>query len=128
MNRFNTSTVPWHTPCAVNRLRLARTAPAISAQLIAICNTRFRSAAKVAPVPRKLHRFYYGVAAIHGVSGAAVELLGLYILLVAGTKVLPARLCFRNWKPWMRAELALWMVVLLSGSATYYTWYVAPFR
>jgi len=79
-------------------------------------------------LPRGLHELYYGVAAIHGFSGLAAELLGLYILLVAGTKILPRRLCFRNWKQWMRVELALWLVVLLSGLGTYYTWYVAPFR
>jgi hypothetical protein len=28
----------------------------------------------------------------------------------------------------MRAELALWLIVLLSGVGTYCAWYVAPFR
>jgi uncharacterized membrane protein YozB (DUF420 family) len=79
-------------------------------------------------LPRRLYRLYYGVAAVHGFAGVSAELLGLYILLVAGTKVLPPWLCFQNWKSWMRVELTLWMVVLLSGIETYYTWYIATFR
>jgi uncharacterized membrane protein YozB (DUF420 family) len=33
-----------------------------------------------------LHKWYYEVAAIHGVLGIVAELLGLYIVIVAGTK------------------------------------------
>jgi uncharacterized membrane protein YozB (DUF420 family) len=69
---------------------------------------------------------YYAVAAAHGVLGALAEFLGLYILLVAGTNILPRTWRFQRWKLWMRIELALWWVVLLSGIATYYIWYVAP--
>jgi hypothetical protein len=54
------------------------------------------------------------------------ELFGLYIVLVAGTNVVPRRLRFQHWKLWMRVELALWWVVLLSGVGTYYAWYLAP--
>ena len=36
-----------------------------------------------------LHKWYYEVAAIHGVLGIMAELLGLYIVIVAGTNVLP---------------------------------------
>ena len=60
--------------------------------------------------------------------GSVAELLGLYIVLVAGTKLLPQWLHFKNWKRWMRAELMLWWIVVLSGVGTYYTWYIAPFR
>jgi uncharacterized membrane protein YozB (DUF420 family) len=62
----------------------------------------------------------------HGVLGAVAEVLGLYILLVAGTNILPLSWRFQRWKLWMRIELALWWVVLLSGIGTYYTWYAAP--
>jgi uncharacterized membrane protein YozB (DUF420 family) len=75
-----------------------------------------------------LHKWYYAAAAIHAVGGITAELLGLYIVIVAGTNVLPRWLRFTNLKYWMRAELALWMIVLLSGMGTYYAWYVAPFR
>ena len=75
-----------------------------------------------------LHKRYYEVAAIHAVLGIAAELLGLYIVIMAGTNVLPQWLRFKHWKWWMRTELALWTIVLLSGVGTYCAWYVAPFR
>jgi uncharacterized membrane protein YozB (DUF420 family) len=74
------------------------------------------------------HKRYYEFAAIHGVLGIVAEFLGLYIVLVAGTDVLPQWLRFQHWKWWMRTELALWMIVLLSGLGTYCAWYLAPFR
>ena len=79
-------------------------------------------------LPKVLHKGYYEVAAIHAVLGITAELLGLDIALVAGTDVLPQWLRFKHWKGWMRTELALWMVVLLSGVGTYCAWYVAPFH
>ena len=75
-----------------------------------------------------LHKWYYEAAAIHAVLGITAELLGLYIVTVAGTNVLPQWLRFKQWKWWMRTELALWAIVLLSGVGTYCAWYVAPFR
>jgi len=74
------------------------------------------------------HKWYYEVAIMHAALGVAAELLGLYIVIVAGTKILPRCLRFNNWKWWMRTELVLWMIVLLSGVGTYCAWYVAPFR
>lgn len=79
-------------------------------------------------IPKALHKWYYAVAAGHALSGVTAELFGLYIVLVAGTAVLPPRLRFKNWKRWMRAELTLWCFVLLTGVGTYYVWYIAPFR
>jgi uncharacterized membrane protein YozB (DUF420 family) len=75
-----------------------------------------------------LHKWYYGVATIHAALGIAAELLGLYIVIVAGTDVLPQWLRFKHWKLWMRTELVLWAIVLISGVGTYCAWYVAPFR
>jgi uncharacterized membrane protein YozB (DUF420 family) len=71
-------------------------------------------------------RPHYAIAMAHGALGALAELLGLYILLVAGTNILPHALRFRRWNLWMRIELALWWTVLLLGIATYYIWYAAP--
>lgn len=79
-------------------------------------------------LPMVLHDPSYGVPMVHAVLGMAAELLGLYIVLVAGTNVLPAWLRFRNLKLWMRTEFVLWFVVVIGGMGTYYVWYVAPFR
>jgi uncharacterized membrane protein YozB (DUF420 family) len=82
---------------------------------------------QVGPVfPRAFRRRYYTVATIHAALGMAAELVGLYIVIVAGTNILSQRFCFKRWKLWMRAELMLWWVVLLGGAGTYYVWYVAP--
>ena len=77
---------------------------------------------------KALHKWYYEVATIHGVLGIVAEMLGLYIVMVAGTNVLPQWLRFKHWKRWMRTELVLWAIILLSGLGTYCAWYVAPFR
>ena len=79
-------------------------------------------------IPRLLHQSYYAVPMVHVALGMTAELLGLYIALVAGTNVFPTRLRFRSWKRWMRTELALWLIVVISGMGTYYAWYIAPFR
>jgi uncharacterized membrane protein YozB (DUF420 family) len=78
-------------------------------------------------LPKLLHKAYYALPMIHAALGITAELLGLYIVLVAGTNVLPAWLRFRNWKRWMRTEFVLWFVVVISGLGTYYAWYIAPF-
>jgi uncharacterized membrane protein YozB (DUF420 family) len=70
---------------------------------------------------------YYVLPTVHASLGTLVELLGLYVALVAGT-VLPERLRFRNYKLWMRTTLTLWWVVVLRGLGTYYVWYVRRLR
>jgi uncharacterized membrane protein YozB (DUF420 family) len=75
-----------------------------------------------------IHKWYYAAATIHAVLGVTAELLGVYIVIVAGTNVLPQWLQFKLWKWWMRTELVLSVIVLVSGVGTYCAWYVAPFR
>ena len=52
------------------------------------------------------------------------EIAGLYILLAAGTNVLPHNFRVTEYKLWMRSVLVLWWLVLLLGIATYGRWYV----
>ena len=75
-------------------------------------------------VPAKLGKAYYAMAATHATFGTVTELAGLYILLSAGTNVLPEKLRITKYKVWMRTVLALWWAVLLLGMATYARWYV----
>ena len=79
-------------------------------------------------LPKVFHKWYYAAATIHALLGATAELLGLYIVMVAGTTALPEWLRFKDWKGWMRKELILWSIVVLTGVGTYYAWYIAPFR
>jgi len=76
-------------------------------------------------VPGGLKEAYYLAPYIHATLGTIAEVLGLYIVLVAATKLLPKKLRFRRYKPWMRTELALWWLVILIGVGTYYIWYIA---
>src|SRR5262249_15438007 len=73
-----------------------------------------------------LNQAYYLLPWIHAVLGTLAELLGLYIVLVAATRLVPRRLRFTRYRPWMRTELGLWWLVILLGFGTYYLWYLAP--
>jgi uncharacterized membrane protein YozB (DUF420 family) len=74
-------------------------------------------------IPAKLGKSYYAIATAHATLGIVVESAGLYILLAAGTKLLPERLRISRYKFWMRSVLVLWWIVLLLGLATYARWY-----
>ena len=75
-------------------------------------------------IPQRLNRSYYALASAHGALGGIAEVAALYIVIAAGTKVLPEGLRLKRYKPWMRSVLVSWWVVLLLGVATYARWYV----
>jgi uncharacterized membrane protein YozB (DUF420 family) len=77
-------------------------------------------------LPGRIGKPFYALATTHGALGSIAELGGMYILLAAGTSLLPQRLRIVRYKFWMRVLLMLWWVVLLLGVATYVRWYV-PF-
>lgn len=74
-------------------------------------------------VPLQLGEPFYSVATAHAALGTIAEVLGLYIILVAGTKLLPAALRFKNYKRWMRLELNIWWMTIVLGLGTYFVWY-----
>ena len=85
--------------------------------------------ARVLPrFPSHLSKRNNTIVAAHGAIGALAEIFGIYILLAAGTEILPRSWRFRRWKLWMRVELVLWWLVMLLGLGTYYVWYAAPPR
>ena len=75
-------------------------------------------------IPAKLSRPYFAWATAHAALGSFTELAALYILLAAGTRLLPESMRITRYKLWMRTVLALWWLVLLLGFATYARWYV----
>ena len=80
---------------------------------------------RVAPkIPARLGTTSYALATAHAALGSVAEILGLYIVLAAGTKLFPERLRLSRYKLWMRSLLALWWIVLLLGCATYARWYI----
>lgn len=78
-------------------------------------------------IPAKLSKLYFALAIAHATLGSITELAALYVVLAAGTRLLPKRLRIVRYKLWMRTVLALWWVVLLLGFATYARWYVPSF-
>ena len=75
-------------------------------------------------IPGRLGKAYYALATTHAGLGTFTELAALYILLSAGTQVLPGKLRITKYKPWMRSVLVVWWGVLFFGLATYTRWYV----
>ena len=75
-------------------------------------------------IPAKLGKTYYALSTVHASLGTVAELTALYILLSAGTNVLPEKVRITRYKVWMRSVLVLWWAVLLLGFATYARWYV----
>jgi plastocyanin/uncharacterized membrane protein YozB (DUF420 family) len=80
----------------------------------------------VSQIPAKLGDPFYGVASAHAAIGTIAELLGLYIILCAGTSLIPESLRFSNYKRWMRTELIIWWIVIFFGIGTYGVWYAMP--
>jgi plastocyanin len=74
-------------------------------------------------LPGSLSDRFYLVSTIHAALGLMAEVFGLYIILSAGTKLLPQALRLENYKRWMRAELALWWLVIALGAGVYLVWY-----
>ncbi|MCI4356457.1 MAG: DUF420 domain-containing protein [Thermoplasmata archaeon] len=77
-------------------------------------------------IPSEIGEPFYLFPTLMLVAGAVVEALGVYVILVAGTNLIPERFRFREYKWWMRTLLCLWWGVLLLGLTTYYFWFLAP--
>lgn len=75
-------------------------------------------------IPQAFRKSYYAIAVGHAALGMVAEMLGLYVIVAAGTNLLPNCLRLKNYRRSMRATLVLWWLVLLLGVATYVRWYV----
>jgi uncharacterized membrane protein YozB (DUF420 family) len=75
-------------------------------------------------IPQRLGRSFYALATVHATLGTLAECTGVYVLLAAGTRLLPKCLRLTDYKTWMRSVLALWWLTFLHGLATYVRWYV----
>ncbi len=76
-------------------------------------------------LPGRIGKPYYSLATAHAALGGVAELGGLYILLAAGTSLLPEKFRIKRYKFWMRRVLFVWWIVLLLGMATYARWYAS---
>jgi hypothetical protein len=75
-------------------------------------------------IPLQLGKSFYAMATAHAALGAMVECAALYILLAAGTALMPEKLRLTRYKFWMRRVLLGWWAVLFLGLATYARWYI----
>ena len=75
-------------------------------------------------IPVRLGKSFYAMSTAHAALGAMVECAALYILLAAGTTLMPEKLRLTRYKFWMRRVLMGWWAVLLLGMATYARWYI----
>lgn len=69
---------------------------------------------------RHLSRSDVLIPFLHAMLGTIVELNGLYIILVAGTNIIPKALRFDRYRPWMRTQLALWWITIFFGIGAFY--------
>jgi uncharacterized membrane protein YozB (DUF420 family) len=76
----------------------------------------------VPALPWRLNQAYYLLPTLHALLGTIAQLLGIYIVIRAGTNWLPEGLRFQNYKAWMRTTLILWWSVIILGIATYWAW------
>ena len=75
-------------------------------------------------IPLKIGKSYYAMATAHAALGAIVECAALYILVAAGTTLMPEKLRLTRYKLWMRTVVVGWWAVLLLGVTTYARWYI----
>ena len=79
---------------------------------------------QVAPrIPARLARSFYALATAHALLASVTEMAAVYVLLAAGTRILPEWLRFSDFKRVMRGVLLLWWVSLSFGVTTYQRWY-----
>jgi uncharacterized membrane protein YozB (DUF420 family) len=76
-------------------------------------------------LPARLGEPFYLFPTLMLAAGVALESLGVYVIMVAGTNLIPERWRFRRYKLVMRTLLGLWWIVLLTGISTYYFWFYA---
>jgi uncharacterized membrane protein YozB (DUF420 family) len=69
-------------------------------------------------IPGKLLQGDYAVTTVHGLVGMAGLLLGLFVMLRAN-KLVPKRLRFKRYKPFMRTSYVLYMVATFLGVIVY---------
>jgi len=81
----------------------------------------FRTVNPYVPEYVSLQAVYLPIAML--IVGSLAEGLGIYVVLVAGTNLVPERFRFRRYKLVMRTVLGLWWTVFLLGVATFYSFY-----
>lgn len=74
-------------------------------------------------VPARLGMPFYGVTSLHALVGMVALPYGLYVIL-RGHNLLPERISFQNYRPFMRWAYGLFMTTIALGVAVYVVWFV----
>jgi len=69
-------------------------------------------------IPAKLNEGSYGITTVHALVGMIGMLLGVFVVL-RGNKLVPKGLRFENYKLFMRASYALYMLATVIGIVVY---------
>ena len=74
-------------------------------------------------IPDQVGERFYAVTILHAVVGAVALPFGLFVVL-RGNGLVPNRLKFKNYKPYMRAAYTLYILTILLGVWVYFAWFV----
>jgi uncharacterized membrane protein YozB (DUF420 family) len=66
------------------------------------------------------------IVLLHSFVGALAWLMAFYVILVAGTPLIPRQFCFSNYRRWMWIVFVVWWAAFLLGCLVYYQRYVNP--
>jgi hypothetical protein len=66
------------------------------------------------------------IVLLHAFIGTLAWLMAFYVILVAGTPLIPRKLRFSNYRRWMGTVYVMWWAALLLGGLLYYLRYVNP--
>jgi uncharacterized membrane protein YozB (DUF420 family) len=69
-------------------------------------------------IPHKLAEGSYAITTLHALVGIASLVMGVFVVL-RGYNLVPKKLRFKNYKPFMRTTYALYMVATLLGVIVY---------
>lgn len=74
-------------------------------------------------LPGRLTEPFYAVTTLHALVGAVAFPFGIFVVL-RGHGLVPARLRFANYKPFMRAAYGLYLAAIALGILVYIVWFV----
>jgi uncharacterized membrane protein YozB (DUF420 family) len=78
-------------------------------------------------IPAKLDQRSYAVATVHALVGVIGVVLGVFVVL-RGNELVPQRLRFKDYKPFMRSSYALYLLGTLTGVILFVVAYGGKFR
>jgi len=98
--------------------RVQTTAVVLNAVLVLFWMVRSLFVYIIPEIPSKLGQRMYAVTTLHALAGLVAMLLGVFIVLRANDLV-PQKLRFSDYKPWMRISYVLYMLATLGGVVVY---------